>query len=330
MAMPTSGRDGRPSESDDVQRPAEPANDQPTGPRAEFPAGPPDPADPPDPAGPPDPADPPASGEPPAGTPSPEPGHQPQADWRARDEGGRTDWTSTNAPGVGWNPGPGGPAEPGDSTEAGVPTPQRPRPAWDSSSRMDLPGVSPITRAERRRAQQAAAAASAGWPEGDQYPGTVGHLVWALVRLALAFLFLWTFADNLVGLDRPTPPGSGWLDGVSPTADYLKNVHNSLAPAYHLIAGQAWVDWVFMISLAVVGLALLLGIAMTLTAALGAAMLVVVWLSALPLVGAPVIDDRLVYALILIGIASTGAGLHFSLAPWWRDTALVRRLPLLR
>jgi thiosulfate dehydrogenase (quinone) large subunit len=292
MTKPTSGRGGWPNENDEP--PAPPAGEQ----RAE-------------------------EAQPDA--PPLERGHRPRQDWLASDTGTWSGWLSTNPP----VPASSVDSETGGGTEAAEEAP-RPRPAWDSPSRLDLPGVSPITRGERRRAQQRAAAASAGWPEDDGYPSTVGHAVWALARITLGFLFLWTFLDALVGLNRPTPAGFGWLDGVSPTTDYLSGVHNSLRAPYRALAGQAWVDWLFMIALVLVGLALLLGAGVTLAATAGSALMILLWLASLPLTGAPVVDHHIVYALVLIGIAATGAGLRFSLAPWWRRTRLVRKLPILR
>ncbi|MFC6020733.1 hypothetical protein ACFP2T_31765 [Plantactinospora solaniradicis] len=47
-----------------------------------------------------------------------------------------------------------------------------------------------------------------------------------------------------------------------------------------------------------------------------------------PATGA-VIDDHLVLAVLLIGIAAAGAGATLGLGRWWTNTKLVRRLPWL-
>jgi thiosulfate dehydrogenase [quinone] large subunit len=59
-------------------------------------------------------------------------------------------------------------------------------------------------------------------------------------------------------------------------------------------------------------------------------MLGLMYAASLPITSNPFVDDHLIYALVIIGIAATGAGLRYSLAPWWRRTALVRALPFLR
>ena len=195
-------------------------------------------------------------------------------------------------------------------------------PSWNSPS-----GVSPITRAERRAQEEAAkreAKAGAG------LTGGFGQLVWAVVRLLLGFVFLWAFLDKLFGLGRETPLANAWRDGGSPTRGYLSNVDGPLGGFFNDLAGKAWVDWLFMIGLAGIGVALILGIGMTIAAIAGTILLGLMYVASLPIAGNPFVDDHLIYALVLIGLAASGAGLRYSLAPWWRRTGLVRALPFLR
>jgi thiosulfate dehydrogenase [quinone] large subunit len=211
--------------------------------------------------------------------------------------------------------------------EADSPTDARRRapedePAWNRPS-----GVSPITRGERRAAEAAAAARATGT---TGMGGGFGHLVWALTRVLLGFVFLWAFLDKLLGFGRSTEAGRAWRDGVSPTTGYLEAVDGPLAGFFDRLAGRDWVDWVFMIALAAVGVALILGIGVVLAAVGGAILLVMMWLASLPITANPFVDDHLIYALVIIGIAATGAGLRYSLAPWWRRTWLVRKLPFLK
>jgi thiosulfate dehydrogenase [quinone] large subunit len=195
-------------------------------------------------------------------------------------------------------------------------------PAWNRPS-----GVSPITRSERRAAEAAAAAKATGT---TGMAGGFGHIVWALTRVLLGFVFLWAFLDRLFGLGLPTPRESAWRDGGSPTTGYLDAVEGPLRTWADMLAGRSWVDWVFMIALAAIAVALILGIGVTLAAIGGAILLLMIWAAGLPLGDNPFVNQHLIYALVLIGIAFTGAGLRYSLAPWWRRTALVRKLPFLR
>ena len=74
------------------------------------------------------------------------------------------------------------------------------------------------------------------------------------------------------------------------------------------MAGAAWADWLFMIGLLAIGVALMLGIGMRIAAASGALLLGFMWMASLPLDNNPFMDDHLVYAMVLIGLAAVHAG----------------------
>ncbi len=151
--------------------------------------------------------------------------------------------------------------------------------------------------------------------------GGFGQFMFALTRLSIGFIFFWAFLDKLFGLGRGTPKEKSWLNGGSPTQGYLANLKGTFADAFKNIAGDAWADWLFMIGLCGIGLALLLGIGMYVCAVTGSILLFLMWLTALPLSSNPFMDDHLVYAFIIVAIAATGAGLRYSLAGWWRRIA---------
>jgi len=154
--------------------------------------------------------------------------------------------------------------------------------------------------------------------------------VGAVIRISLGWVFLWAFLDKLFGLGRATPPEGAWLDGGQPTAGFLGNATaGPFADFYQGLAGQAWVDWVFMIGLLGIGLALLLGIGMRIAAVAGALMLVLMWTAVLPPENNPFMDDHLVYALVLVALALGDAGRTLGLGAWWQQTSLVRRWPVL-
>ncbi len=152
----------------------------------------------------------------------------------------------------------------------------------------------------------------------------------AVIRLALGWIFLWAFLDKTFGLGHETPSDAAWIHGGQPTAGFLVNATTGpFADFYRDLAGQAWVDWVFMIGLLGIGLALVLGIGMRIAAAAGAIMLVLMWTAVLPPANNPFMDDHLVYALVLVALALAGAGRTLGLGRWWESTALVRRWPVL-
>ena len=68
---------------------------------------------------------------------------------------------------------------------------------------------------------------------------------------------------------------------------------------YNSIAGDAWADWLFMLGLLTIGVALVLGVFVNLAAAAGALLLVMMWTAVLPPENNPFMDDHLIYALTL-------------------------------
>ena len=95
------------------------------------------------------------------------------------------------------------------------------------------------------------------------------------------------------------------------------------------MAGAAWADWLFMIGLLAIGVALVLGIGMRIAAVSGALLLTFMWMASLPLDNNPFMDDHLVYAIVLIGLAAFHAGDTLGLGRLWARTDLVRRNPVL-
>jgi thiosulfate dehydrogenase (quinone) large subunit len=155
--------------------------------------------------------------------------------------------------------------------------------------------------------------------------------VWALARLSLGFVFVWAFVDKLFGLGHETTAKQAWIHGGHPTMGFLKfSAAGPFKGFYHSIAGTAWADWLFMLGLAGIGAALLLGVGMRLAAVAGTVMLVMMWSVVLPPENNVFMDDHLIYALLIIGLALTGAGNALGLGRWWAGTRLVQRFPILK
>jgi thiosulfate dehydrogenase [quinone] large subunit len=166
-----------------------------------------------------------------------------------------------------------------------------------------------------------------------QRPGKSGlavDVLLALTRISLGWIFLWAFLDKLFGLGHDTPSSKSWLNGGSPTKGFLKNsAAGPFKGFYHDIAGATWADWLFMVGLAAIGVALILGIGMWAAAVGGAALLVMMWSVVLPPANNPFMDDHLVYAVVLILLAAMSAGRSFGLGGLWERTGLVRGRPYL-
>lgn len=155
--------------------------------------------------------------------------------------------------------------------------------------------------------------------------------VWATARIALSTVFLWAFFDKLLGLGHSTPAAKAWVEGGSPTEGFLANAPTGpFAEFYNGLAGAVWADWLFMLGLAGIGAALLLGIGMRIAAVSGALMMVMMWTAVLPPENHIFMDDHLIYAIVLIGLALVAAGETLGLGRMWGRTGLVQRFPILK
>lgn len=160
---------------------------------------------------------------------------------------------------------------------------------------------------------------------------------WALLRISLGYIFLWAFFDKLLGLKFATCADSGvgcdkaWLQGGSPTEGFLSHATSGpFADFYQNLAGQAWVDWLFMLGLLVIGLGLLLGTWVRFATLSGVILLLLMWSSLLWPANTPGVDEHIIYMLALFGIALTDEHQVWGLRGWWLKTSLAKRLPFLR
>jgi thiosulfate dehydrogenase (quinone) large subunit len=166
---------------------------------------------------------------------------------------------------------------------------------------------------------------------------TLAAKVLAVVRVAIGFVFLWAFLDKTFGLGYATPSARAWINGGSPTKGFLSGVEmGPLASTFHSWAGTTWADWLFMLGLLGIGVALLLGVALRAAAASGTVMMLLMWAAEWPLAqhtsaGAPsmstnpIVDYHIIYALALIAVAVTYAGNTWGLGRRWARLPLVRR-----
>jgi thiosulfate dehydrogenase [quinone] large subunit len=158
----------------------------------------------------------------------------------------------------------------------------------------------------------------------------------AVIRLSLGWVFLWAFLDKAFALGHGTGVDAqtgttdyfgpaAWIHGGSPTAGFLGfGVDGPLAGFYSGLAGNALVDWAFMIGLLGIGLALMLGIGMRIAAVSGVVLLVMMWSATLPPANNLFMDDHLIYALVLILLALIGAGRTWGLGKAWERIPVVQ------
>ncbi|MCA2184546.1 hypothetical protein LDL05_05600 [Nonomuraea cavernae] len=151
--------------------------------------------------------------------------------------------------------------------------------------------------------------------------------VWAITRISLGWIFLWAFLDKTFGWGFATPAERAWVAGGSPTTGFLKGTgENALGGFFGSLAGQVWVDWLFMIGLLGIGTALVLGVGLRIAAATGSLLMVMMWAAALPLTTNPFMDDHIIYAIVMVGLALAGAGTTLGLG----NLPIVRRTAWLK
>ena len=167
-------------------------------------------------------------------------------------------------------------------------------------------------------------------------PATPAAKTLAVLRIGTGLIFLWAFVDKLFGLGYATPAERAWINGGSPTKGFLSGVEVSpFQDAFHAIAGAGWANWLFMLGLAGVGIAVTLGVALRFSAIAGTVMMLLMWLAEFPLdrftaAGEPsmstnpILDYHVIYALALIVFAVTYAGNTWGLGRWWAALPFVR------
>ncbi|MEO9224017.1 MAG: hypothetical protein ABI276_03400 [Acidimicrobiales bacterium] len=166
--------------------------------------------------------------------------------------------------------------------------------------------------------------------------GIGGNFAVAVSRIGVGFVFLWAFLDKLFGLGYSTPSGQSWLNGGSPTKGFLSHVAaGPFEHTFHTMAGKGWVDWLFMLGLLGVGVAVIAGVAMRPAAVAGVVMLAFMWAAEWPpakhgsagptMSTNPIVDYHFVYALALVMLAVVGAGRAWGLGKAWERLPLVQR-----
>ena len=180
--------------------------------------------------------------------------------------------------------------------------------------------------------------------EQDVVTHSIARRALAALRIGFGVTFLWAFFDKLLALGFATGvnPETGavdrfgpdaWINGGSPTFGFLTfgvPADNPFQSFFNGLAGDTWVNWLFMLALLGIGLALTLGVGMRIAAASGALLYLMMWLASLPLENNPLVDEHMLGALTMVVLATTLAGDTWGLGTKWARTGLVRRHEALR
>lgn len=170
--------------------------------------------------------------------------------------------------------------------------------------------------------------------EGDEahIVTTPGGRRWlAVLRLATGFIFLWAFLDKTFGLGYATPPERAWISGGTPSQGFLNSdsVIGPLKPFFAAIASPVS-DVLFMVAMLAIGLAVILGVGLRISAVVGSLLMIAMYLAEWPF-GAnaastnPLVDYHVIYALSLIVIAALAAGDTWGFGRQWKAFPFVQR-----
>lgn len=162
----------------------------------------------------------------------------------------------------------------------------------------------------------------------DTTPGARYAL--AVLRLATGFIFLWAFADKTLGLGFSTPAERAWINGGTPSQGFLKGdaVTGPLKDFFAGIASPA-TDLLFMLGMLAIGVAVILGIGLRVSAVVGSLIMVLMYLAEWPFTPLtastnPLVDYHIIYGLALIVVAATLAGNTWGLGKWWQSLPIVQ------
>jgi thiosulfate dehydrogenase (quinone) large subunit len=220
-----------------------------------------------------------------------------------------------------------------------VPVDQGPSPASHRRRRREAHAEDENTRREAMTAfshSTAATGVTARATAVTAVRADAGAIALAVLRITTGFVFLWAFLDKVFGLGYATKAANAWINGGSPTKGFLSRVAvGPFESAFHAIAGTWWADWLFMLGLLAIGVAVIAGIGLRLAAIAGTLMMLLMWAAEWPLTRFtstgepsmstnPVIDYHIVYAAALIAVALAGAGATWGLGRRWATLPVVR------
>ena len=159
----------------------------------------------------------------------------------------------------------------------------------------------------------------------------------AALRIGTGFAFLWAFLDKTFGWHYSTLPSNAWIHGGSPTKGFLASVNaGPFTSMFHSWAGQGWANWLFMLALLGIGLALILGVGLRVAAVAWVLLVALMWAAVWPLAqhttgGAltgsvnPLVDEHVMDALALIVVGVAGTASRLGLGALWAKLPFVER-----
>ena len=157
-----------------------------------------------------------------------------------------------------------------------------------------------------------------------------GRIALAVSRLTTGFIFLWAFLDKTFGLGFSTPAERAWINGGTPSQGFLMSdaVVGPLKGFFAGIASPAS-DVLFMLGMLGIGVAVMLGIGLRVSAVAGTVIMIFMYLAEWPFTpnaGStnPLVDYHIIYAVALIVVAALAAGDYWGFGKVWKSLPLVQ------
>lgn len=154
-----------------------------------------------------------------------------------------------------------------------------------------------------------------------QYSPTWAGYALVSMRVALGWVF---FDAGVTRLTDPTWSAANLFLSV-PAGNPLTGLWTAVGHSLSWLLGPV-VVW----GLTVVGAALIFGAAVRLSAAVGASIMALLWATSLPLGNSLYVDQHTVYAFVLFGLCTFGAGRIAGLDAYFESASVVARHPWLR
>ncbi len=148
--------------------------------------------------------------------------------------------------------------------------------------------------------------------------GRAARVMLAALRIALGCVFLYAGWSKIV------------VDSWSAKA-YLLNATGPFKEFFMGLAGNATVDWLNMWGLTLIGVALILGLLVRFASFWGVVMMMLYYFSDFAGNTAHgIIDEHIMYALILVFFMVSGAGFVFGLDTYFERTYFLQKYPVLK
>ncbi|MEX0932858.1 MAG: hypothetical protein WDZ77_02040 [Candidatus Pacearchaeota archaeon] len=151
------------------------------------------------------------------------------------------------------------------------------------------------------------------------------NLTLGILRIGFGLVLLWAFFDKLLGLGFGTVRGNAWINGISPTKEFLQNETSGIfINFYYWLSNFAIIDWLFMLGLFGIGISLTFGIANKLGTYLGFTLFILMWAGNLPPTHHPFIEKQLIYAITLLVIFHFKGNEYLGFGKKWKNLKIVK------